>query len=110
MNDYKINFEKAFNKDIPVNMDMYLSPIQEIFKEIDQRITEERENLIYSAVQEVGIQVDKDELLRALSYDRNQYVKGYTAAILTVREHIDATLHLDEQGQVLLGLHPYEKI
>lgn len=32
---------------------------------------------VIRAVQEVGITVDKDELLKALAYDRDQYEKGY---------------------------------
>ena len=32
------------------------------------------------AVQSYGINVDKDELIRALQYDREQYYKGYADA------------------------------
>ena len=32
---------------------------------------------ILKAVQNVGINVDKDELLKALAYDRDQYNKGF---------------------------------
>ena len=35
------------------------------------------ENEICKAVQNVGINVDKNELLKALQYDRGQYQKGY---------------------------------
>lgn len=35
------------------------------------------EDEILKAVQKVGIQVDKDELFKALEYDREQYKKGY---------------------------------
>jgi len=35
------------------------------------------ENEICRAVQKVGVYVDKNELLRALQYDRRQYQKGY---------------------------------
>ena len=35
------------------------------------------EGEIMKAVQRVGIDVDKDELIRALQYDRGQYQKGY---------------------------------
>ena len=33
------------------------------------------------AIQEVGIKVDREELIKALQYDRNQYVKGYEDGI-----------------------------
>ena len=35
------------------------------------------EGEILKAVQKIGVYVDKDELLKALQYDRNQYQKGY---------------------------------
>lgn len=35
------------------------------------------ENFIFCSVQKVGINIDKKELLKALSYDRNQYEKGF---------------------------------
>ena len=35
------------------------------------------EGEIYKAVMNVGVNVDKEELLKALQYDRGQYQKGY---------------------------------
>jgi hypothetical protein len=35
------------------------------------------ENDVCTAVQNVGIYVDKDELIKALQYDREQYDRGY---------------------------------
>lgn len=56
---------------------MYKSPI-EIYETAVQTITEHRENAIFAKVQEAfDVQVDKEELVRALKYDRNQYGKGY---------------------------------
>lgn len=52
---------------------MYESPIEVIQKNIEMQI----ENGIYKAVQNVGINVDKEELIKALNYDRRQYQKGY---------------------------------
>lgn len=51
---------------------MYESPIEMISRHIR---TQQEEN-VYKAVLEVGVHVDKDELIRALSYDRDQYNKG----------------------------------
>lgn len=55
----------------------YKSPIDTIVSEL--RIVQEKrlEDDILSAVQEIGIVVDKEQLLKALQYDRNQYEKGY---------------------------------
>ena len=51
----------------------YESPIEMIYGQM--RI--ETENAICKAVQNVGVNVDKDELIKALQYDREQYQKGY---------------------------------
>ena len=57
---------------------MYESPITKIYGDIQEQILkQDEENLIYSVNQAVGYQVDKDELVKALQYDRNQYTKGY---------------------------------
>ena len=52
---------------------MYKSPIEIITRNIQTQIDDE----IYRAVQNVGINVDREELLKALEYDRGQYEKGF---------------------------------
>ena len=37
------------------------------------------EDSVCEAVQSVGVNVDKDELIKALQYDRDQYNKGFVA-------------------------------
>ena len=54
---------------------MYKCPIE--LELITTRIQAETENEIFKAVQKVGVNIDKDELVRALQYDREQYNKGY---------------------------------
>lgn len=59
---------------------MYDSPIKmfEIAEPIMSTIIEHRENAVVAKVKEcIGFDIDKDELLRALNYDRDQYDKGY---------------------------------
>lgn len=60
----------------------YSSPIEVIIRNMNSRLEDE----VYRAVQNVGIQVDKAELEKALLYDRNQYVKGFNDAITRVFE------------------------
>ena len=55
---------------------MYQSPIDVLYGEIEVSF----EDNILSAVRKVDINVDKDELLKALAYDRDQYRKGYEDA------------------------------
>ena len=52
---------------------MYKSPIEIIEGPLQVQIEED----IYKAVQKVGIHVDKEELLKALEYSKEQYEIGY---------------------------------
>ena len=52
---------------------MYKSPIEIITGQIKTNY----DNAIYSAVQNVGINVDREELLKALEYDRGQFEEGF---------------------------------
>ena len=62
-------------------MGMYESPITIIESTLDsfsKAIIKQREDAIFAEVQSsFGVDLDKDELIRALQYDRNQYDKGY---------------------------------
>ena len=52
---------------------MYESPIDVLYSDIETKL----EDGILKAVQDVGITVDKQELLKALQYDRDSYRKGF---------------------------------
>ena len=52
---------------------MYKSPIEIIIGQIKTNYEDE----IFRAVQNVGINVDREELLKALEYDRGQFEKGW---------------------------------
>lgn len=71
---------------------MYESPIKQILGEM--KITYENECM--KAVQSVGFDVNKEELIKALMYDRNQYEKGcsdgYNNAIDDVIKVVNSTL------------------
>lgn len=56
---------------------MYESPINLFISDIASEIDKQIEATVVTAVQKVGIDVDKDELVKALDYDRKQYKKGY---------------------------------
>lgn len=51
----------------------YESPINLIMKDIQTKT----ENEITTMIQGIGIDINKEELIRALAYDRRQYEKGY---------------------------------
>ena len=59
---------------------MYESPITLIQTQTDnfiKEINEKTDEVIFKAVVNVLPQVNKEELIKALEYDRGQYIKGY---------------------------------
>lgn len=77
MNDsekYKVSDEFAV-------CDGWESPINIIADEIVHKIERDAENnLMHTVKQTIGFEVDKEELLKALHYDRGQYNKGFEVA------------------------------
>lgn len=60
---------------------MYESPITNYISEIIDKQMVERENFILVTISEsIGVNVNREELIKALNYDRNQYEKGYADA------------------------------
>lgn len=57
----------------------YKSPLEltSVADSIAKRVNEEIDNWIYEVVCSFKIGVDKDELVKALKYDRNQFRDGY---------------------------------
>lgn len=59
---------------------MYRSPIDIFYQNIRNigvEVGKKLDSDIYTAVLKCNINVDKEELIRALKYDRDQYNKGY---------------------------------
>ena len=78
----------------------YQSPIEIVsaYAEISdniQRMTED--NIVWEVKQKMGINIDKEELKRALAYDRRQYEKGYQDAERTYKAP-EAEWILNENG------------
>lgn len=69
---------------------MYINPINEIYKDMEVRINQHLEEMIVKAVRECDIEVDKEELIKALKYDRNQYEKGFADALNKIRAEIES--------------------
>lgn len=64
---------------------MYESPIKIIQSQLEMKLEDD----ILKAVQSRYIDVDKEELIKALVYDRNQYNKGYVDAKMECDEKLD---------------------
>ncbi len=62
--------------------DMYHSPIE--ISQIQEDINIAFEDGVFKAVRRVGVNVDKEELLKALAYDRGQYEQGYHDALKAI--------------------------
>lgn len=60
-----------------MKMDGYMSPISLSVERIVQDFNEHTDRNVLHAVMQCGINVDRDELIKALSYDRDQYRKGF---------------------------------
>lgn len=56
---------------------MYESPIEVFATELQTSFAEAVEADIVNVVQRYGINVNKEELIKALDYDRQQYEEGY---------------------------------
>ena len=56
---------------------MWESPIQMITDDIVKDITQKQDDCLVEYVHRVGFDVDKEELAKALAYDRDQYEKGF---------------------------------
>ena len=60
---------------------MYKSPIEIVVAEttdsLAERAARNLDEQIYIAIQKCGVAVNKEELVRALNYDREQYQQGY---------------------------------
>jgi hypothetical protein len=86
---------------------MYVSPIEKICGEIQTQMIQEDENMVMKAVREVGITVDKEELIDALRYDRKQYTKGYSDGKSDTIRKVRAEIEWQEKWLMTAGYTAY---
>ena len=86
-------------------------PIKRIVDETQYNIIKESDKQILQAVWREGINVNQNELIRALEYDRHQYEKGYAdgwAARQIDIDIFDEILNkLNENGQIIIEEERY---
>ena len=70
----------------------YESPIKIIQQQLHEQIQMDFENNIMKAVQSYAIDVNKEELLKALKYDREQYDKGFSDCKAIYEEKLECVL------------------
>ena len=87
-------------------MKMYKSPIDTLISDV---VTAE-ENAVMRAVVKCGINVDKNELVKALAYDRGQYEKGYAdaKAELIMTEQEAAKIVLEKLKEIPMFCGTYD--
>lgn len=56
-------------------------PIVKIYEDAALQFNMHIENEVFSIIKRYNIDVNKDELIRALAYDREQYDKGYADGV-----------------------------
>lgn len=56
---------------------MYKSPIEIELNDFVYDIVKKEDEYTVKCIQQVGVNVDKDELIKTLEYDREQYEKGW---------------------------------
>ena len=73
---------------------MYESPIRlcEVADQITEHFNKELEAYTLNVLKKYDIAVDKEELTKALEYDRKQYEKGYKEGFYDARELILNTI------------------
>ena len=74
---------------------MYDSPIKIIFGQMESQI----DNKIMKAIQQINIEIDKEELVRALQYDRNQYDRGFADGYMAARSEFEERLNDQNDSQ-----------
>ena len=72
---------------------MYQSPIT-LFKTdpMIETLKNETDELVLRAVAHADVQVDRDELIKALQYDRGQYEKGFSDGVMYEQERLKSTI------------------
>lgn len=71
---------------------MYESPINIIESAVTE-LQEKQEEGVFRLIRRYGITVDKEELLKALAYDRGQYNKGYDDGVREFAERVKAKIN-----------------
>lgn len=67
---------------------MYKPPIELYTTDLQTKINEHADGVIMEAVKGIAVDVNKEELIRALQYDRHQYEKGYADGMKEFAERL----------------------
>lgn len=76
---------------------IYQSPIEEGIQKIISEENLKQEGLILSECYKIGVDINKEELIKALIYDRQQYQKGYADGINEVILQLEAEIESSDK-------------
>ena len=68
---------KAKYKDPSDYIKGWKTPVEITFQRISRDIQEKEDAYIIEEIRNIGVNVNKEELIKALNYDRQQYSQGY---------------------------------
>ena len=71
---------------------MYESPIKLYVQDMEAKLRQQQEQAIWETVSKYEVAVDKEELIKALKYDRDQYSRGYKDGANEVLDKIRAEI------------------
>ena len=85
---------------------MYENPIKMSTEDIMRTVVKIKEGYLIEAVHKVGFDINKEELAKALRYDRDQYEKGFNDGHLAASpKWIPCSERLPERGVSVLVSH-----
>ena len=81
---------------------MYECPITKYISDIQEQIDEQiEEQLMIGIKRSIGFDINKDELIKALKYDREQYSKGYKDGKIEMLEKVKQVRE-ENQGELFI--------
>lgn len=87
---------------------MYESPITLLVQNVESQLYQQKEQTVWEAVNALGVVVDKEELSKALKYDRDQYSKGYKDGVNEVLNKITAEIEKLDSVEFYGSICSYE--
>lgn len=93
-----------------LNIDKALMNYESPIEVISKRMRTSVEDGIFNAILEQGISVDKEELIKALRYDREQYEKGFNDGCIGATKEIKREVAREIIGEVFSYVHGNEKL
>ena len=86
-----------YNESLQDALKKYESPIDVVIDDLVTNIRQEQDKTIVEACQKVGVNVNADELVKALNYDRGQFQAGfqlgYETGVAEALERVDTRLY-----------------